>query len=402
VWNRKGNPSALLVLLEIILKIFQENIFLSFPFSKNPRQIEKSFFFFDNMKNKKMPGKKEISYKDAGVDIEAADKAKQRIKSLVRQTFSSEVLSQIGSFGSLFQPNLQGMKSPVLVSSVDGVGTKLKIVFLTDNHRTVGIDLVNHCVNDILVQGARPLFFLDYLAMGRLRPTIVEQIVEGLAKGCKDVGCALIGGETAEMPEFYQPGEYDLAGFIVGLVEQNEIINGSDIKPGDVLVGLASSGLHTNGYSLARKLLFQEKGWKIDTNLEELGRNLGEELLETHRCYWKVLKGILSEGIIKGLAHITGGGFKGNLPRILPSGCQAQIRLASWPILPIFNLLQEIGNISQKEMFRTFNMGIGMVIVVSPSDMDKLMNHLNSQEEKSYIIGNIIEGEKEVSLLSDE
>lgn len=351
------------------------------------------------MKDEKLSGKKEVSYKDAGVDIEAADKAKQRIKSLVRQTFSSEVLSQIGSFGSLFQPHLKGMKSPVLVSSVDGVGTKLKIAFLSGNHRTVGIDLVNHCVNDILVQGAQPLFFMDYLAMGKLQPAVVEKIVEGLARGCKEVGCALIGGETAEMPDFYQPGEYDLAGFIIGLVEKNQIIDGSGIKPGDVLIGLASSGLHTNGYSLARKLFFQQMGWKIDTNIEELGRTLGEELLETHRCYWNVLKDILSDGIIKGLAHITGGGFSGNLPRILPEGCQAQISLGSWPVLPIFNLLQKIGNISQKEMFRTFNMGIGMIAVVAPSDKDRLMQYLNAKGEKSYPIGTIIKGKKVVSFL---
>ncbi len=342
---------------------------------------------------------KEISYRDAGVDIEAADQAKESIKKLVHQTFSSQVLSEIGSFGSLFQPNLAGLKSPVLVSSADGVGTKLKIAFLTGNHRTVGIDLVNHCVNDILVQGACPLFFMDYLAMGKMNPGVVEHIISGLAKGCKEVGCALIGGETAEMPDFYGPGEYDLAGFIVGLVEKDQIINGSPIKPGDVLIGLASSGLHTNGYSLARKLFLQIKGWAVDTYVKELGRTVGEELLEIHRCYWRELKDILPKKIIKGLAHITGGGFRGNLPRILPRECQAQIELGSWPVLPIFNLLQKIGNISQKEMFRTFNMGIGMIAVVSPHHKDQFIEQVGCKAKECYLIGNIIKGEKGVVFL---
>jgi phosphoribosylformylglycinamidine cyclo-ligase len=324
---------------------------------------------------------KEISYRDAGVDIEAADQAKESIKKLVHQTFSSQVLSEIGSFGSLFQPNLAGLKSPVLVSSADGVGTKLKIAFLTGNHRTVGIDLVNHCVNDILVQGACPLFFMDYLAMGKMNPGVVEHIISGLAKGCKEVGCALIGGE------------------IVGLVEKDQIINGSPIKPGDVLIGLASSGLHTNGYSLARKLFLQIKGWAVDTYVKELGRTVGEELLEIHRCYWRELKDILPKKIIKGLAHITGGGFRGNLPRILPRECQAQIELGSWPVLPIFNLLQKIGNISQKEMFRTFNMGIGMIAVVSPHHKDQFIEQVGCKAKECYLIGNIIKGEKGVVFL---
>jgi phosphoribosylformylglycinamidine cyclo-ligase len=342
---------------------------------------------------------KEISYKDAGVDIEAADRAKARIRKLVRQTFGSEVLSEIGSFGSLFQLNLAGFKAPVLVSSTDGVGTKLKVAFLTGNHRTVGIDLVNHCVNDILVQGARPLFFMDYLAMGKMKPGVVEHIIEGLAKACKEVDCALIGGETAEMPDFYAPGEYDLAGFIVGIVEKAQIINGSAIKPGDVLLGLASSGLHTNGYSLARKLLFQIKGWTIDTHVDELGRTVGEELLETHRCYWSGLKDLLPDKIIKGLAHITGGGFTGNLPRILPQSCQARIKLGSWPILPIFKLLQKIGNISQKEMYRTFNMGLGMIAVVSPLHKEELIKNISSKGIESYLIGDIVKGERGVVFL---
>lgn len=343
---------------------------------------------------------KEISYKDAGVDIEAADRAKERIKKLVHQTFGCEVLSEIGSFGSLFQPNLTGFKAPVLVSSTDGVGTKLKVAFLACNHRTVGIDLVNHCVNDILVQGARPLFFMDYLAMGKMEPGVVGHIIEGLAKGCKEVDCALIGGETAEMPDFYPAGEYDLAGFIVGIVEKAQIINGSSIKPGDALIGLASSGLHTNGYSLARKLLFQIKGWTVDTYVDELGRTVAEELLETHRCYWSGLKDLLQDKIIKGLAHITGGGFTGNLPRILPQNCQARIKLGSWPILPIFKLLQKIGNISQKEMYRTFNMGIGMIAVVSPLHKDELIKHIGSKGIECYLIGDIIKGEKGVVFLT--
>jgi phosphoribosylformylglycinamidine cyclo-ligase len=338
----------------------------------------------------------QITYKDAGVSLEAANQAKRRIKQLARQTFTSGVLGDIGLFGGMFRAEFGSMREPVLVASADGVGTKLKVAFMTGIHNTVGYDLVCHCVNDILVQGARPLFFLDYIACGRLVPDTVAQIVEGLARGCCEAGCALLGGETAEMPGFYSDGEYDVAGFIVGAVDRAHIIDGSRIEPGDALIGLPSVGLHTNGYSLARKLLFEVSGFKPDSYIEELGCTAAQELLKPHRSYLNALGGLIESGIIKGLAHITGGGLLENIPRILPSGMAAQIRAGSWPILPIFKMLARIGSVPDEEMYRTFNMGIGMVIVAAREDLARLCRHLDSLGESHYEIGQIISGDRKV------
>ncbi len=307
------------------------------------------------------------TYAAAGVDISAADRAKELIKKKVRATFSSNVLTEIGLFAGLFQ--LSGYKAPVLVSSVDGVGTKLKLAIALDKHDTVGIDLVNHCINDILTCGAEPLFFLDYIAMGKLVPEQVESIVSGLAKACSDAGCSLIGGETAEMPGLYVPGDYDLAGFIVGVVERNKVITGRTIEAGDAILGLPSNGLHTNGYSLARKI-FSTKRDRLETYYTELGCTLAESLLEPHICYYPMLKSSLP--LIKGIAHITGGGIPGNLPRILPKGLGARIDKKSWKVPPIFTLIQKKGNVDEKEMFRVFNMGMGMLVVCSPANVDKI------------------------------
>ena len=342
--------------------------------------------------------KEEISYRDAGVDIDAANDATARIRRLARETFTAGVMTDIGSFGGMFKPNFAGMRDPVLVSSADGVGTKLRVAFLTGIHNTVGYDLVCHCVNDILVQGARPLFFLDYIASGRLVPDTIEQVIEGLARGCKEAGCALIGGETAEMPGFYADGEYDIAGFIVGAVDAPNIINGSQIAPGDLLVGLPSVGLHTNGYSLARKLFFDVAGYTVATRVEELGCTVGEELLKPHRSYLSALDGLLESGIIKGLAHITGGGLLENLPRIFPKAVAAEIREGSWPVPPVFKLLAGIGNVGDAEMYRAFNMGIGMVVVVGPESRDRLLAYLDERGEKHYDIGGIVAGSRTVTI----
>jgi phosphoribosylformylglycinamidine cyclo-ligase len=342
--------------------------------------------------------KEVISYRDAGVDIDAANDATARIRRLARATFTPGVMTDIGSFGGMFKANFAGMSEPVLVSSADGVGTKLRIAFLTGIHNTVGYDLVCHCVNDILVQGARPLFFLDYIASGRLVPETIEQVIEGIARGCKESHCALIGGETAEMPGFYADGEYDIAGFIVGVVDAPHIINGSRIEPGDLLIGLPSVGLHTNGYSLARKLFLDVAGYTVGTFVEELGCTVGEELLKPHRSYLGALDGLLESGIIKGLAHITGGGLLENLPRILPAGVAAEIRRASWPVLPVFNLLAKIGNVADSEMYRAFNMGIGLVVVVSPADRARLLAYLDERGENNYDIGRVIKGSQTASI----
>jgi phosphoribosylformylglycinamidine cyclo-ligase len=334
-----------------------------------------------------------LTYAASGVDIDAATDAKKRIRGLARATFTPGVVSDIGSFGSLFRLDLKRYREPVLVSSCDGVGTKLKIAFLTGIHDTVGYDLVSHCVSDIMVQGARPLFFLDYVACGRLEPGIVEQVVSGLARGCRETGCALIGGETAEMPDFYAPGEYDLAGFIVGVVDRGSIIDGSRITPGDRVLGLASRGLHTNGYSLARKLFFDRLGLRCGDRVEELGAAVGELLLAPHRVYAPLLEPLLETGMLKGLAHITGGGLTDNLPRVLPEGTSARIFRGTWPVLPLFSYIQEQGKIDDAEMYRTFNMGVGMTLVVSPSDLPTLQRHFQSLRESLYEIGEIIEGE---------
>src|SRR5204862_3435548 len=295
---------------------------------------------------------------------------------LARTTFNARTLSEIGSFGGMFDGAFPEMRAPVLVASADGVGRKLKLAFATGVHNTVGRDLVNHCVNDILVQGARPLFFLDYIATGKLSPDVVAGIVEGVAKGCRENGCVLLGGETAEMPGFYQDGEYDIAGFIVGVVDRDKVIDGKTIAVGDVLLALPSTGLHTNGYSLARKLFFEVGGYEPQTHLPELRMTAGEALLLPHLSYLQPLEGLLDQGVIKGLAHITGGGLTDNIPRILPEGTAVKIERGSWIGPPLFELLRRLGNVSDSEMYRTFNMGIGMVIVCSPDNAGMIENHL--------------------------
>jgi len=334
-----------------------------------------------------------ITYKDAGVDIDAANIATERIKKLARTTFNENVLSEIGSFGGMFKGVFAEGREPVLVASCDGVGTKLKIAFATGIHNTVGNDLVAHCINDILVQGAKPLFFLDYIAIGRLDPDIIEQILDGLARGCREGDCALIGGETAEMPDFYREGEYDLAGFIVGVVDRRMIINGSRITAGDIIIGLPSIGLHTNGYSLARKTLFDVGGYQIDSQVPELGCTIGEELLKGHKNYLPALNRLIEhEGVIKGLAHITGGGLVENIPRILPSNVDAEIRSGSWPCLPIFELMERTGKVPKDEMLRTFNLGIGMIVITNPVFLQFVQDQLNAAREPFYVLGEIVDG----------
>jgi phosphoribosylformylglycinamidine cyclo-ligase len=337
-----------------------------------------------------------MRYADAGVDISRADRVKQRIRHLAGRTFTRGVLTDIGSFGALFALDRKRWRNPVLVSSADGVGTKLKIAFATGVHSTVGGDIVNHCVNDILTQGAEPLFFLDYLAMGALDVAVAEQIIDGASRACKLAGCALIGGETAEMPGMYGPGEYDLAGFIVGVVERSKVLNGDAVRAGDVLIGLPSSGLHTNGYSLARKLVFEAAGLKPDTYVHELHNKIGAELLQPHRCYWPLLKTIVNRGWVSALAHITGGGITGNLPRVLPRNTQAVIELGSWPVLPIFGYLAGLGKIETDEMLRTFNLGIGMILVVPPKNLKKVETELKRRREKFFRIGRIETGKPRV------
>lgn len=339
-----------------------------------------------------------LTYSQAGVDIERAGAVKQRIKSLARSTFNSQVLTEIGSFGGVFRPDLGGLESPVLISSADGVGTKLKIAFMTGIHNTVGLDLVAHCTNDILVCGAKPLFFLDYLAAGELQPRVVEELVTGVAAGCREAGCALLGGETAEMPDFYDPGEYDLAGFIVGLAEESRMYDPSQVRVGDRLLGLPSSGLHTNGYSLARKLFFEQEQLSVDTHVDELGRTLGEELLEPHRGYLNWIRRPMQQGRLRAIAHITGGGIPGNLDRVLPSGVDAFVETDSWEAPPIFKLIESMGRVSQREMFRTFNMGVGMILVVAPSEVDVVLESLRSESLSVFEMGEIRQGEGKVVL----
>ena len=341
---------------------------------------------------------KPISYSDAGVDIDAATRATDKIKELARRTFNQRTLSEIGSFGGMFDGAFPGLKQPVLVASADGVGTKLKIAFATGVHNTVGRDLVNHCVNDILVQGARPLFFLDYIATGKLLPDVVASIVEGVTNGCRENGCVLLGGETAEMPGFYQDGEYDIAGFIVGVVDRGKVIDGKTIAPGDVLLALPSAGLHTNGYSLARKLFFEVAGYEPETHIAELGMTAGEALLLPHVSYLQPLDNLLDQEVIKGLAHITGGGLTDNVPRILPEGTAVKIDKDSWPIPPLFDLLRRLGNVPESEMYRAFNMGVGMVIVCSRNDVETISSHLRSRGDECYEIGSVVNGNREVSI----
>jgi phosphoribosylformylglycinamidine cyclo-ligase len=336
-----------------------------------------------------------ITYADAGVNIDRANRTKQRIKYLAHKTFNKSVLSEIGGFGGLFSVPLK-YKDPVLVSSVDGVGTKLKIAFDMKVHHTVGGDLVNHCVNDIAVQGAAPMFFMDYLATGKLEPEIAEKVVEGIADACKHNGCALIGGETAEMPGFYPEGEYDLAGFIVGAVEREKIINGKNVQIGDVVLGLPSNGLHTNGYSLARKLLFEIAKYTPETYVNEIKGKVGTELMRPHRSYWPVLRKLVESECVSAMAHITGGGITENLPRVLPRGTAAVIEVGSWPVQPIFEHMQKLGNVPQDEMLRTFNMGIGMLLVVPNKKFKKAQTLLERASEKAYTVGRIVKGERKV------
>lgn len=337
-----------------------------------------------------------ITYAQAGVDISRADRAKQRIKYLAQKTFTRSVLSDIGSFGGLFSLG-QKYRDPVLVSSADGVGTKLKVAFEMNLHHTVGADLVNHCVNDIAVQGATPLFFLDYFASGRLDPEVTEKVISGLADACRQNGCALIGGETAEMPGFYSDGEYDIAGFIVGVVERDRIITGATVEVGDTIIGLPSNGLHTNGYSLARKLFFELARYTPETFVSEIKNKAGAELMRTHKSYWPVMRRLVEADAVAAMAHITGGGITENLPRVLPKGTSAQIQLGSWPVLPVFTHLQKLGNVDQDEMMRTFNMGIGMILVVSPKKFKRMQTILDRVNEKSYTIGRIVKGDRKVT-----
>lgn len=337
-----------------------------------------------------------ITYADAGVDIDRSNRAKNRIKYLARKTFSRSVLSEIGGFGGLFSIPKK-FKDPVLVSSADGVGTKLKIAFAMDFHKTVGADLVNHCVNDIAVQGATPMFFMDYLATSKLNPDVAVEVVEGMADACKANGCALIGGETAEMPGFYPEGEYDLAGFIVGAVEKTKILTGKNVRPGDVLIGLPSTGLHTNGYSLARKLFFEVGKYTPDSFISEMKGKVGNELMKTHKSYWPIVRRLLDADLVSALAHITGGGITENLPRVLPKNCGAVVELGSWPVLPIFPVMQKLGNVPHDDMMRTFNMGIGMIAVVPSEKFKKVMALLDRIGEKGYTIGRIVKGEHKVT-----
>jgi phosphoribosylformylglycinamidine cyclo-ligase len=345
----------------------------------------------------KTAGKKSITYSDAGVDITSAERSKQRIKMLARKTFNKHVLSEIGGFGGLFALDLEKYPNPVLVSSCDGVGTKLKVAFELNIHHTVGQDLVNHCVNDIAVQGASPLFFLDYLATGKLDQSTIETVVQGLSEACRANGCALIGGETAQMPGFYADNEYDLAGTIIGAVSRDKIITGDTIEVGDVLIGLPSNGLHTNGYSLARKLLFEVAKYGPEQYVNELKDKTGAALMRTHRSYLAIIKKLTGAEVVSGMAHITGGGITENLPRIIPKGMGAVVDLASWTVPPLFEHLQHLGNVAQDEMLRTFNMGIGLIVVVPAEKVKKAKAVLNRANERHHIIGRIVRGERKVN-----
>ncbi len=342
---------------------------------------------------------KPITYNDAGVSIDAANRTVARIKEMARTTFNARTLSEIGSFGGMFDGAFPRLSAPVLVASADGVGTKLKVAFETNTHDSVGRDLVNHCVNDILVQGARPLFFLDYVATGVLAPETIACVIEGVARGCRENGCVLLGGETAEMPGFYATGEYDIAGFIVGVVDRAKVIDGSQIAPGDTVLALPSVGLHTNGYSLARKLFFEVAGYQADTYLAELDTTVGAALLAPHVSYLSVLDGLLDQGVVKGLAHITGGGLLENIPRILPEHTSVEITRGAWPVLPVFAHMQQLGNVPEPEMYRTFNMGIGMIIICAPADADLIRSHVTAQGIDCHTVGRVGAGAREVKFI---
>ena len=335
------------------------------------------------------------TYKDAGVDIDAQDRALEQVKKMVRKTYTDGVLSDQGAFGGMFRvPG--GFREPVLVASADGVGTKLKVAFATGRHGTVGQDLVNHCINDILVQGARPLFFLDYLATGRLDPDVVADVIGGVAAACADAGVALLGGETAEMPGFYADGEYDLAGFIVGVVDRKAILDGSRVRKGDVLVGLPSTGLHTNGYSLARKVLLDDPRVGPAEVIPELGCSIGDELLRIHRCYLEPVSPLLEAGLVHAMAHITGGGLTDNLPRVIPDGLRAVIKVGAWEIPPVFELLARRGGVPEDDLWRTFNLGVGMVLIVAPKQLEEVLRRLREAGCQGFPMGNIVKGERGV------
>jgi phosphoribosylformylglycinamidine cyclo-ligase len=335
------------------------------------------------------------TYRDSGVNIDAQDEALREVRRIARDTYTPGVLSDIGSFGGLFAGTFEGIESPILVSSTDGVGTKLRVAQAMKVHDTVGYDLVSHCVNDILVQGARPLFFLDYYATGKLRPPVMTDVIRGMARACRENNCALIGGETAEMPGFYGDDDYDVAGFILGVVDKKNLIDGKAVREGDVLLGLPSVGLHTNGYSLARKILFDKLGLDHQSIVPEFGK-VGEALLAPHISYLKELLPLVEERSIHALAHITGGGLTDNVPRVLPEKLDARIKLGSWPVLPIFQYLYAKGNVESEEMLRVFNMGIGMVVIVAPDIVDRVSQHFTRIGQKHYFIGNIVKGSGKV------
>ena len=337
-----------------------------------------------------------MDYTSAGVDIDAAAKAKERIRRLARKTFTADALGDIGSFGGLFRLDTNRYREPVLVSSTDGVGTKLKVAFASGRHDTVGYDLVSHCINDILVQGARPLFFLDYLAMGKLELDVAEAVVSGIAEACEAFGVTLIGGETAEMPGFYPAGEYDLAGTIVGVVERERIIDGSTVSPGNVLIGLGSTGLHTNGYSLARKIFFEQEGLSVESRVAELGAPVSDLLLARHRCYLPAIAPLLEARLVRAMAHITGGGLTDNIPRVLPPKTAARVRLGSWSLPPLFDYLMKKGSVSEAEMLRTFNAGIGMVVMVGSEQQEEVLKLLSEHEKTPVVIGEIVSGDGRV------
>ncbi|MDH6430665.1 phosphoribosylformylglycinamidine cyclo-ligase [Paenibacillus odorifer] len=342
------------------------------------------------------------AYKNAGVDIAAGNEAVERMKKHVKRTYRPEVMTDLGGFGALFGLNKDKYEEPVLVSGTDGVGTKLKIAFAADRHDTIGIDAVAMCVNDIVVQGAEPLFFLDYLACDKVVPEKIEAIVAGIAEGCHQAGCALIGGETAEMPGMYSAGEYDIAGFTVGVADKAKLVTGANIAAGDTVIGLASSGVHSNGFSLVRKLLLEQEGYGLNDVLPELGAPLADVLLAPTKIYVKPLLALLEQLPVKGMAHITGGGFIENIPRVLPDNVDVEINYGSWPILPIFGLMQNKGNVSNRDMFTTFNMGIGLVLVVSAADGERALELLKASGEEAYIIGKVTEGERKVTFTGAE
>lgn len=346
-----------------------------------------------------MPEQKTITYADAGVNIDAGNRSVELIKKAVNSTFRPGVQTGIGGFGGLFALDTEKYKHPILVSGTDGVGTKLQLAFLTDKHDSIGIDAVAMCVNDILTLGAEPLFFLDYLAVGKLVPEKIADIVAGVSEGCRQAGCALIGGETAEMPDFYKAGEYDIAGFVVGVVEKNQIINGNTVMPGDVLIGLPSSGLHSNGYSLARRVLLDRAGYKVDQVHKSLNQTIGEELLSPTRIYVSTVRPMLKNYNIKGMAHITGGGLLENVPRILPPGTAAQIDTGNWETPAIFKIIAEEGPVDMTEMYRVFNMGIGMVLVLPAQQANGMIDELNAHGEDARLIGKVTEGDGKVYLL---